>query len=56
LTNPEPGLNMVRPVVQGAAVFGYLNKPVPKTLVARVLALAVRAPTSLNTQRGTSMS
>ena len=38
-------------VVQGRrSIRGYLNKPVPKALVREVLALAMRAPTSLNTQ------
>ena len=38
-------------VVQGRrSIRGYLTKPVPKALVREVLALAMRAPTSLNTQ------
>jgi len=38
-------------VVQGRrSIRGYLDKPVPKTLVRDVLELAMRAPTSLNTQ------
>ena len=38
-------------VVQGRrSIRGYLDKPVPKALVREVLALALRAPTSLNTQ------
>ncbi|MEO0712779.1 MAG: nitroreductase [Pseudomonadota bacterium] len=38
-------------VVQGRrSIRGYLDKPVPKTLVRDVLQLAMRAPTSLNTQ------
>ena len=38
-------------VVQGRrSIRGYLNKPVPQALVREVLALAMRAPTSLNTQ------
>ena len=32
------------------SIRGYLDKPVPKALVREVLALAMRAPTSLNTQ------
>ncbi len=32
------------------SIRGYLNKPVPRALIEEVLALAVRAPTSLNTQ------
>ena len=38
-------------VVRGRrSIRGYLNKPVPKALVREMLALAMRAPTSLNTQ------
>ena len=38
-------------VVQGRrSIRGYLNKPVPKALITEVLTLAMRAPTSLNTQ------
>jgi nitroreductase len=38
-------------VVQGRrSIRGYLKKPVPKALIREVLALAMRAPTSLNTQ------
>ena len=32
------------------SIRGYLNKPVPAALIRDVLALAMRAPTSLNTQ------
>ena len=32
------------------SIRGYLKKPVPRALIEEVLALAVRAPTSLNTQ------
>jgi len=32
------------------SIRGYLDKPVPKALVREILALAMRAPTSLNTQ------
>lgn len=32
------------------SIRGYLKKPVPRALVEEILALAVRAPTSLNTQ------
>jgi len=32
------------------SIRGYLDKPVPKPLIREVLALAMRAPTSLNTQ------
>ncbi|RYF73243.1 MAG: nitroreductase, partial [Comamonadaceae bacterium] len=32
------------------SIRGYLNKPVPKDLIREVLALAMRAPTSYNTQ------
>lgn len=38
-------------VVRGRrSIRGYLNKPVPKETVREVLELALRAPTSLNTQ------
>ena len=38
-------------VIQGRrSIRGYLKKPVPKALIREVLALAMRAPTSLNTQ------
>ena len=38
-------------VVQGRrSIRGYLNKPVPRALIEEVLAVAMRAPTSLNTQ------
>ena len=38
-------------VVQGRrSIRGYLKKPVPPALIREVLALALRAPTSLNTQ------
>ena len=32
------------------SIRGYLNKPVPKALIREVIELAMRAPTSLNTQ------
>ena len=32
------------------SIRGYLKKPVPKALVREVLEIAMRAPTSLNTQ------
>ena len=32
------------------SIRGYLKKPVPRALIEEILALAVRAPTSLNTQ------
>ncbi len=35
---------------QRRSIRGYLNKPVPKALIREVLALAMRAPTSYNTQ------
>jgi nitroreductase len=35
---------------QRRSIRGYLNKPVPRSLIREVLALAMRAPTSLNTQ------
>jgi len=38
-------------VVQGRrSIRGYLDKPVPRALIREVLQLAMRAPTSLNTQ------
>jgi nitroreductase len=38
-------------VVRGRrSIRGYLNKPVPQALIREVLELAMRAPTSLNTQ------
>ena len=38
-------------VVQGRrSIRGYLKKPVPKALIGEILKLAMRAPTSLNTQ------
>jgi len=38
-------------VVRGRrSIRGYLKKPVPRELIEEVLALAIRAPTSLNTQ------
>ena len=38
-------------VIQGRrSIRGYLKKPVPKALIREVLELAMRAPTSLNTQ------
>ena len=38
-------------VVMGRrSIRGYLDKPVPKALVREVLELAMRAPTSFNTQ------
>jgi nitroreductase len=38
-------------VVKGRrSIRGYLKKPVPKALIREVLELAMRAPTSLNTQ------
>lgn len=37
-------------VQQRRSIRGYLNKPVPKALIREVLALALRAPTSYNTQ------
>ena len=35
---------------QRRSIRGYLNKPVPKALIREVLELAMRAPTSYNTQ------
>lgn len=32
------------------SIRGYLNKPVPRELIAEVLALAMRSPSSMNTQ------
>ena len=37
-------------IQQRRSIRGYLNKPVPQALIREVLALAMRAPTSLNTQ------
>jgi len=37
-------------IQQRRSIRGYLNKPVPKELVREILALAMRAPTSYNTQ------
>ena len=37
-------------IVGRRSIRGYLNKPVPRELVREVLELAMRAPTSLNTQ------
>lgn len=37
-------------VQQRRSIRGYQNKPVPRALIREVLALAMRAPTSLNTQ------
>lgn len=38
-------------VVQGRkSIRGYLDKPVPRDLIEEVLALAMRSPTSMNTQ------
>ena len=37
-------------VQQRRSIRGYLDKPVPKALIREVLALAMRAPTSYNTQ------
>ncbi|MDC0887359.1 nitroreductase [Altererythrobacter sp.] len=38
-------------VVRGRrSIRGYLDKPVPRDLIAEILALAMRSPTSMNTQ------
>jgi nitroreductase len=37
-------------VQERRSIRGYLNKPVPKALIREILTLAMRAPTSLNTQ------
>jgi len=38
-------------VVRGRrSIRGYLKKPVPKALIREILEIAMRAPTSLNTQ------
>ena len=37
-------------IQQRRSIRGYLNKPVPQALIREVLALAMRAPTSYNTQ------
>jgi nitroreductase len=37
-------------ITERRSIRGYLDKPVPKALIHEVLALAMRAPTSLNTQ------
>ncbi len=42
-------------VVRGRrSIRGYRPEPVPKALIREILELAMRAPTSLNTQPGTS--
>ncbi|MEO1729939.1 MAG: nitroreductase [Pseudomonadota bacterium] len=48
LGNPEQTFAQV---VHGRrSIRGYLDKPVPKELIAEVLAMAMRSPTSYNTQ------
>ena len=37
-------------IQQRRSIRGYLNIPVPKALIREVLELAMRAPTSMNTQ------
>ena len=38
-------------VIRGRrSIRGFLNKPVPQALIREILELAMRAPTSLNTQ------
>lgn len=51
MTKKVPSLMKYDDVVTGRrSIRGYLDKPVPKDLIAEVLALAMRAPTSYNTQ------
>lgn len=55
-----PSLSFARRFIAGAtfeqvvkgrrSIRGYLKKPVPKQLVKEILEMAIRAPTSLNTQ------
>lgn len=48
LGNPEQTFSQV---VHGRrSIRGYLDKPVPRELIAEVLAMAMRSPTSYNTQ------
>ena len=48
--NPVFAMQFDDVVRQRRSIRGYLPKPVPKALVREVLELAMRAPTSLNTQ------
>ena len=45
-----PDQNYAEVVLGRRSIRGYLDKPVPRALIAEVLALAVRSPTSMNTQ------
>jgi len=45
---PEPTYDEV--VLGRRSIRGYLDKPVPRALIEEVLALAIRTPTSMNTQ------
>ena len=45
---PEPTYAEV--VLGRRSIRGYLDKPVPRALVAEILAMAMRSPTSMNTQ------
>ena len=46
--NPEQKYDEV--VTGRRSIRGYLDKPVPRALIEQVLALAMRSPTSMNTQ------
>jgi nitroreductase len=46
----ETAMNYDEVVLGRRSIRGYLKKPVPQALIREVLALAMRAPTSLNTQ------
>ena len=45
---PEPTYAEV--VLGRRSIRGYLDKPVPRALIAEILAMAMRSPTSMNTQ------
>ena len=44
------GLTYDEVVLGRRSIRGFLRKPVPKTLIREVIGLAMRAPSSLNTQ------
>jgi nitroreductase len=51
MTEPKPDAAAYDAVVVGRrSIRGYLNKPVPRELIGEILTLAMRAPSSMNTQ------
>ena len=46
----NPDMTYVEVVMGRRSIRGYLDKPVPQAVIEEVLTLAMRSPTSMNTQ------